>query len=611
VEAAAAPSARAAGRTRLDRGNVPLPAIVLFAGLGLLFCAVAGVLSRDSSSGAQPLLWLGVLILALPIFLRLTSREASAGERFALVLLLGLSLFAVKVIRDAPLFTFSDELVHAFNANRIHETHHVFHENPIIEVTPLYPGLEGATSALMGLTGMSSYGAGIVLVGVARLLMMGSLFLLFTRISGSARTGGLGAALYTCNFNFFFWSAQFSYESLALPLLAVVLMAVAERDAAPRDWARSWALPICLALGAIVVTHHLTSYAATGILLVLSFLFWWLRKTWKPPNPWPFAVLAGLLALAWLVAVASETVGYLSPVITSAIEATLETAGGTAPPRQLFANTGPDIEATPLIARAVSLLAVVILLVGLPLGLRKLWARYRQEPFGWLFGIAAIGFFGTLALRLAPAAWETGNRLSEFLFMGLAFTIACIGVETWKIKGRAWAGRVLLTAAFGVMLVGGAISGWPWDGQLAKPLRVKAEGHEIVSPSLALAEWAKRHAPPGDFAASVADARLLLDQAGRISIAGESPDVQHVLENESLESWMLPLLRENGLRFVATDRSALSNDGARGYFFPERPLKARNLLPLSAANKFSELSGASHIYSNGMIQVFDTRGASE
>ena len=82
----------------------------------------------------------------MPIFYRLTSRDASPGERLALVCLLGLSLYAVKVVRDAPLFTFSDELIHAFNAHQIAATHHLFEANPILKVTPYYPGLEGATS---------------------------------------------------------------------------------------------------------------------------------------------------------------------------------------------------------------------------------------------------------------------------------------------------------------------------------------------------------------------------------------------------------------------------------------------------------------------------------
>ena len=38
----------------------------------------------------------------------------------------------------------------------------------------------------MTLTGMSSYGAGTILIGVARLVFVVSLFFLFTRLSGSA-----------------------------------------------------------------------------------------------------------------------------------------------------------------------------------------------------------------------------------------------------------------------------------------------------------------------------------------------------------------------------------------------------------------------------------------
>ena len=147
----------------MARPNSPtgyIAPIALCCGAGLLVCSFANALSRE---GMEPplLYWAGILVVALPIFWRLTSREASPAERLALVCLLGLSLYAVKVVRDAPLFSFSDEPVHAFNADQIVNHHHLFHFNPILPVTPNYPGLEGATSALMGLTGLSSYGAGI------------------------------------------------------------------------------------------------------------------------------------------------------------------------------------------------------------------------------------------------------------------------------------------------------------------------------------------------------------------------------------------------------------------------------------------------------------------
>jgi hypothetical protein len=581
-----------------------LAPIALAAGIGLLVCSLANALSRE---GMDPslLYWAGILLIALPIFWRLTSRDASPGERLALVCLLGISLYLVKVVRDAPLFTFSDEPVHAFNAEQISNHHHLFRYNPILPVTPNYPGLEGATSALMGLSGLSSYAAGIVVVGAARLSLMIGLFLLFSRIGGSARTAGLAAAIYTGNFNFFYWGAQFSYESIALPLFVVLLMAVAERDASPREWAREWAVPIALGIAAIVVTHHLTSYAVAVFLALLAVVYWGLRRDWSWPNPWRYAILAGVLAIGWLVLVANSTFGYLGPVIGEAFDAIFNTASGDAPPRGLFQGKGSSIPSTPLLARGIALLAVALLAAGVFFGLRRFWRHYRRQPFPLIFAAASIAFFGTLALRLAPAAWETGNRLSEYLFVGLAFIAALSGLQDWRPRRWPWLGRASLTAALGVVLVGGAIAGWPWDLQLSSPVRASAEGRTISSGPLALAEWAKQNIPAGErFGASTADARMLMVPGERVALAGKTPDIQDILEETSLSDWELPLLRREGIRYLVTDRREISSDATRGYSFSIRG-EDPELMPVSTVTKFGDLPGARRIYSSGDISVYD------
>jgi hypothetical protein len=592
-----------------------LPLAVLCAGLGLLICAGVNALSRATLEPSLLFYWIGVLVIALPIFYRLTSREASASERLLLVCLLGLSLYAVKVIRDAPLFTFSDELVHSFNAQQIATHHHLFEPNPILTVTPYYPGLEGATTALMNLTGLSSYGAGIIVVVVARLSMMIAFFLLFSRVSGSARTAGLAVAIYAGNFNFFYWGAQFSYESLALPLLVVVMLALAEREAVSPRRARDWAMPILLGMAAITVTHHITSYALVAVLIALSAAYWLIKRTWAPPNPWHFAAIAVVLTVGWLVVVASSTVGYLSPVIDNAIDATFDTALGEAPPRTLFqggddAVAGPEtIGETPTLARGLGLLSVAILAAAMPFGLLRVWRRYRGQPFALIFAVAAIGFFGTLLLRLAPDAWETGNRASEFLFIGLAFVVACAGLERWRPANRPWLGQAAVTACLGIILVGGAISGWPWNAQLASPLRISAEGRSIVSPPLGLAEWARDNVPNGRFAANVADSRLLMDPGERWAVSGEFPDIKDIIEERALEGWELPLLRRNNLRYVVADRREIGNDGIRGYFFSlEETAPMERLLPREAVTKFARIPGASRVYANGDIAVYDLAG---
>lgn len=575
------------------------------AGVGLLLCSLANAEARAATDPSTLLYWAGVLLIVLPIAWRLTSRDASPGERLALACLLCLSLYAVKVIRDAPLFSFSDELIHAFNADQIDRHHELFRFNPILPVTPSYPGLEGATSALMGLTGLSSYWAGIVIVGAARLSLAIGLFLLFARIGGSARTAGLAVAIYVGNFNFLFWGAQFSYESLALPLFVVVLMALAERDASPREWTREWAVPIVLGIAAIVVTHHLTSYAVAVFIAGLAVVYWALRREWSWPNPWRYAIVAAAFATAWLLLVANSTFGYLSPVLSEAFEAIFNTASGDAPPRGLFQGKGPSIPETPILARGIALLAVALLGIAVLLGLRRFWRRYRQQPYAIVFALASIAFFGTLLLRLAPAAWETGNRMSEYLFVGLAFIAALSGLQNWRPRGRSWVGRATVSAGLGVVVVGGAIAGWPWDLQLSAPIRVKADGGTISSPPLALAEWA-RHNLPEDrrLAATTADARMLMAPGERMAFAGKTPDVQDLLEESGISGWEMPLLREEDIRYIVTDRREISSDATRGYAFTLRGEKPE-LSPLDTVTKFADLPGSRRVYSSGDISVYE------
>lgn len=601
VSAPAGPGERPVPRL----GRVPL--LVLTAGLGLLVVALANALSRATLEPPMPLYWAGILIVALPIFYRLTSREASAGERLALVCLLGLSLYGVKLVHDAPLYAFSDELVHAFNADQIAAHGELFRYNPILPVTPYYPGLEGATSALTTLTGLSSYWAGIVVVGAARLTLVAAMFFLFARISGSARTAGLGVAIYAGNFNFLYWGAQYSYASLALPLLVVVLMALAEREGSSRDRARSWAVPIVLGTAAIVVTHHLTSYTLAVFLAALALVHWAVRRNWSWPNPWRFAVFAGALAVAWLLLVASSTFGYVAPVLSDAFEAIFDTASGEAPPRTLFQGSGSSVPDTPLLARTVALLAAALLAAALPFGLRRVWRRRRAQPFALIFALAALGFFATLALRLVPAAWETGNRASELLFVGLAFVVACAGFEAWRPRRRPWLGRLSLTAALGVVLVGGAIAGWPWDLQLASPLRAGADGRTISSAPLATGEWAERYIPAGRrFAAGDADARLLMVPGERVALAGRHPDIEDILLEPAFSGWELPLLRRRNVRYVVTDRRELGTDVTRGYFFALRD-EDEELLPRAAIAKFGQIPGAAKVYASGQISVYDLK----
>jgi hypothetical protein len=596
------------------RSVVPnrLAVIAFAAGGGLLVCSIANVLSRSGDAPSQLLYWAGILVIALPIFYRLTSEEASPGERLFLVCLLGLGLYGVKLVHDAPMFTFSDEFLHAYNSNQISHYHHLFHANPILETSRYYPGLESATSALRTLTGTSSYAAGAIVIGSARLIAMSAMFALFWRVSASDRIAGIGVAVFTGNFNFLFWSAQFSYQSMALPLLLLILLAVVELEFSSRVARGAWRGLAALVIAAVVVTHHITSYAVAATLIALSIVVATVRRAPRRANPWPIAALAVVLTAVWLVVVASSTVGYISPVVTNAITSSLHTAAGEAPARGIFQGGSSTVGPTPAAARGVALLAIVLLAAGLPFGLRAVWRRYRTQPAALLFGLGAIGFFGALALRLAPAAWETGNRASEFLFIGLAFVLGCVGLERWRPRSAEWLGRTLTAGALAIVLVGGAIAGWPWDSQLARPVKTKsADGPTISSPPLAMAEWADERGSAGAFGALGADSRLLLDPGDRKAYSDFTANLVEVIPAPVIADWQVALLREEHIRFVVVDLRQVASDGVRGYFFSEPGFSGNAWIPRAAATKFDAVPGATRIYDSGSIVIYALEPAAQ
>ena len=571
---------RAEGREveapRTGLGAVPI--LTLSTGLGLLLCSAANALSRATITTSPVIFWLGVAVIAAPVLFRLTSDRISTVERFVLVCMFGLALYGVKVIRDSPIFTLPGELTHGFTTNQVVATHHLFQANPIIAATKYYPGLEAATSSLTTITGLSSYTCGVILVAVARLTLMGSLFLLFLRISRSSRIAGIATAAYAVNFNFILWEGQYSHESLAIPLMALVLMAVAEREAAPRRALPPWGPPIVLAICAVVVTDHLASYAVAVTLCLLSLVMWRLNRSWKLRNPWRFALFATALALAWAFA----SIGQFSPVVTG---------------RELV-QLGSFAQGAPLPARVIAAAAIVLLAIGFLMGMRRLWPGLRQEPFFVVFALEAIGFFAAVALRVVPSGRVTAGRAGEILFIGLAFVIGYAGVERWRPHGIR-VGRIVMSAALVVVLVGGAILDWPWDTVLPPPVEAAAGGGTIVSPTLALGQWAERFGPPGRYAALTADSLLLLDPGQKNASGAADHEVYTILTGTTLTAAQLQFLRSEHVRYVVVDRRQVSADGLRGYFFTTTE---SGRFPIRSKTKFNRFA---RIYASGAITIYD------
>ncbi len=607
-----------------------LPALSLTSASGLLLVAIANTLSRSIAGQYDGLLWAGLLIMIVPIAARLASAAPTRRERIGLIILIGLGLYLVKVLHSPYGFTFSDELVHAYNGTRIVETGDLFSANTILRVTPLYPGLETVTAALASLSGLSLFGAGLVVVGIARLIAMLALFLFYEEVSGSARLAGIAALLYTTNANFLFWSAQFSYESLALPLALLMLYVAVRRAATPKgSHHRSLTLIALTGIAAVVITHHLTAYFLVAFFGVwtLGLLFLRVRAARTASSsdansltgvralaePAGLALFSTIASLVWLFGVASITISYLSPVLSRAADSIFQIIGGEQSTRELFQSASGYV--APVWERLVGIGSVVLMLLAMPFGLRQIWQRFRGNPVVLMLTGAALAYFAVLGLRLSPAAWETGNRASEFLFIGLAFVLAFAVLELWNRPHTPWLGRVAVLGSVAIIFMGGIIAGWTPTLRLSQPFQANV-GEAVIAPQgFAAAHWMRTALGPGNqVATDESNARLMLAYGGQLTLTGGYPDIKDLLGMTDFPDWQVELMREWGIQYVAYDRRLISWNNMTGYYFDRTPagaLSATALFDPAAYGKFDQQNDISRLFDSGNIVIYDVRAISD
>ena len=161
---------------------------------------------------ANETFWLGLVVLYLPIALRLLRENVAREERIGLVVVLGVALYLVKILQSPTAFIQFDEFLHVRTATDILEKHHLFARNSLLPVSPLYPGLEIATTAIANLTGLSIFWSGALLLLVARVIFVISLFLLTEIVCGSALVACIASLIYMTHSGFLFFHAMFAYE---------------------------------------------------------------------------------------------------------------------------------------------------------------------------------------------------------------------------------------------------------------------------------------------------------------------------------------------------------------------------------------------------------------
>jgi hypothetical protein len=587
------------------------PQFAVVAALGLLIISIGDNRSQLSQSGGYAMFWIGVLIIFVPVAIRLAMAGISRTETVTLLVILALTLYLVKVLNSPYYFTFPDEFIHWRTTDDIVQTGRMFATNPLLPVSARYPGLEGTTSAVVELGGISIFFAGLIVAGAARLLLVLSLFLIFERLVQSRRVAGVATALYMTNANFLFFNASYKYETFALGLAALALFLIILWTRA--TGAERWRLTILslLACGATAASHHMTAAALGGVLVAWTAATAWLQRRghaqrWQ--SPWPMMLASIGITLLWFVFVAPITAPYLAPVVTKAATAPFELLAsrlgffsGTEQGRELF-QTPQGVVPAPVWERVDALGAVVIVLLAVGVGVWQVIRNRGRTPLILALAVIAAAYPASLVLRLTRHGWETANRSSEFLYVAVGL-LAALGmvVLTNEVKSRA--ARVFLTGAVaGVLIVGGVFSGWPYAWRLPGPYLPGRGPLGITDQGIRASFWAREHLAADTRIGADETNHVLLGSYGRLFVMTTSSggiDPYWVILAPAIDQDRIDYLRRGRVDYLVVDsRLALQPDLFDRYF--------PNVSPMLALEKFDRI-GRERVYDSGDIKVYDVR----
>jgi hypothetical protein len=584
-----------AGESEAPAAGKPWFVIVgLWSVSGVVLLTLSFALARDNVDLglARVLLWGALAAIVGPALMRMLAPSASRSERVLLVGLAALLLYWIKLLHEPAALLFADEFAHLANTEQLVRSGTLYGENLLAPVSADYPGLALITAALSELSGIGLFTSALVVVGVAKVMLCVALFLIFERLSGSDRIAAVGALLYGAHASFLFVTAQFSYESLSVPLFAVALLCVVLRREAGDADRRAWTALGCIVAIALAMTHHLTAYVLIVLLWAHVCITAWRRPTDVTP-PFAMAVTATIAALAWAMVVAGDSA---SEFDATGVTGVPFSAGG-----RLFAD-GQPLDDVLLALASVALVALAVV-AGVLVARRRSW----RDPLAVLLALMAVAALAAYPLRALPAAWEIAHQPSTLLFVGVALLAGVAGV--WFVDGGQRR-RIPAVASAGVIAIaGGAVLGWPANARLPRPFTAEIGGGTIQAQPARMAQWAR--------ASLTRDSVIIADPVNGRLLSGEgfervlvnTAEVAELLSGDVIAQSQWDFLRSRAVDVVVLDRRTVSSDTAIGPFYP-RPREADDP-PIAnwraVRRKYARLPGSERIFDSGDIVVFDVR----
>ncbi len=422
------------GRERVGPVCLGLLAVAL-----LVSGALLAVAERMAAGGDRTdhfyVFWIAYLLVVVPLAWLLVSPCTREGLRAALVVALGVWSMLPKLERTGASPLYHDEFVHLRMLQDLVRVGHPVSSPALFQIGASFPGLEFVTNAVTHLSGLSLWMAAVAVASVVHVALLAGVYVLVKEASGTSKAGGIAALTYSFNPSWLFFDSQFSYETLALPMLVwgLVFALRAMRTPASRATRGMFVLEVLLAAvfsAALVVTHHVTSVVSCSILLGIAVIAELRRRnvlTLDRPEAslvaWGLAVWAVVVTATRFVAVGHPLLVYLAPAwhLNEQFRQLLSALGlgSSLPARTAF---GGSSQATVEIICGYAMLPI-LLVAFVWAGWGLLGQRRKLSALHYVAAVLGVLFFLSLPLVSTVQFSEAVHRSWAFSYLGIAVVV--------------------------------------------------------------------------------------------------------------------------------------------------------------------------------------------
>jgi len=595
-------------------------------GLGLFTEGLAMAVAPRYPVVAQ-VLFFAAIIVPFAIYLTVLMVVPRLGAlREITVAILGLYPAIVYRMSSPLVLAGYDEHQHEQSLMNLLQGSGLFSANPVLRVSPYYPGLEIFTGAGIRLTGLSIILAVSLVPLLCRLLLVLIIYRAALLVSPSRRGASLVVAFYAVSSEFYSFNAGFAYQTLALTLGLGGIFLLRRAQLADYIAARRLFFAALLVLIATVVTHHATSW------MVLAFLIAWAAASRKGERKLiaRAAVIMGVAVAIWTAPLAPLLASYMLPIFSGVVQTAQAFLAGTSGHHIFGASAG-----TPPVADWERVVLILYTLACTLAALACAWVmlsqafRNRDRMLG-LLGALNLLFPITAASHFNPSVGELGNRASTFLFLPLALSCSLIIQRHPRVTRRPphkhkpsrlaalipSIGRpatlIALIGGTAVVYLGGILLGSNPDwNRLPGPYLVSADFRTQDPETLAAVDWAAAHLPVGSTVTADRVPAVLLGSQARLWPVTQP---QRGLEPAQLyfsAAWgpqQTSIVKDLHIDYLYVDTRLADSLPYLGYYITQGETKKPTRITVADVAKFAHVPGLKAVYHHGPVTIYDAAG---